>query len=359
MAHCSLSDLRAYCSGNPEARFWMGLDVHKKSYSVAIVDRNEVVFTWSVPANPQSLVQQITDLSLSIEVACFESGPTGFTLARVLSESEIPVIVAAPSKIPRSVSPGSKTDRLDCIKLARYAAKGLIRSIAVPAPQAESERALMRRRHQLTDGIRREKQRIRAMFLYHGIDEPQSVLHWRADFPEQVSNAGFRAREKECIESHLRELLFLIEEQRLVDNHLEKLITSPDHAGEYAAVTSVPGVGFVTGTTFLLEVFEPARFSRAEEVASYLGLAPTVRHSGQKTPRGHLVPVGQRRLRSLLVEASWRWIASDAQAKARYQKILSRTGLPQKAITAMARRLAIVLWRLSLERRAFRTERAA
>ena len=40
-------------------------------------------------------------------------------------------MVAAPSKIPRSVSAGAKTDRLDCLKLARYAAKGLIRPIAI------------------------------------------------------------------------------------------------------------------------------------------------------------------------------------------------------------------------------------
>lgn len=359
MAHSSLSDLRDYCSGNPESHFWMGLDVHKKSYSVAVVDHDEMVFTWTTPANPHSLVKQISDLSLSIETACFESGPTGFTLARVLAESEIPVIVAAPSKIPRSVSPGSKTDRLDCIKLARFAAKGLIRPIAVPTPREESERALLRRRHQLTDGIRRSKQRIRSMFLFHGIKEPEAVIHWKSDFPDHIRSAGFREREKQCIESHLRELLFLIDEQKRIDRQLEELVASPEHAEVYAALISTPGVGFVTGTTYHLEMFDPSRFRRAEEVASHLGLAPMVHHSGQKTPRGHLVPVGQRRLRSLLVEAAWRWIALDEHAKARYHRILSRTGIPQKAITAMARRLAIILWRLSLEQRVYRSEIAA
>lgn len=98
----------------------------------------------------------------------------------------------------------------------------------------------------------------------------------------------------------------------------------------------------------------PERFNRAEEVASYLGLAPMVRHSGQKTPSGRLVPVGQTRLRSLLVEAAWLWRAKDNYAKEHYNRFLSRTGIAQKAITALAHKLAIILWRLSIEQRFYR-----
>ena len=89
-------------------------------------------------------------------------------------------------------------------------------------------------------------------------------------------------------------------------------------------------------------------------MASYLGLAPTVRHSGDKTPRGSLAPVGQKRLRSLLIEAAWIWRTKDPKTGDLYNKLLSTTGVPQKAITALARKLAIILWRLSIEQRAYR-----
>jgi transposase len=85
-----------------------------------------------------------------------------------------------------------------------------------------------------------------------------------------------------------------------------------------------------------------------------LGLAPTVKHSGEKNPRGHLVPVGQKRLRSLLIEVSWIWVAHDKYAANLYHKLLGKTGIPQKAIAAVARKLAIILWRLSIEKRAYR-----
>lgn len=80
----------------------------------------------------------------------------------------------------------------------------------------------------------------------------------------------------------------------------------PAHGGS-RALTSVPGVGPTTAATFLLRMFNPQRLNRPEEIASYLGLAPTVRYSGGNAPRGHLTSDGQNRLRSLLVEESGAW----------------------------------------------------
>ncbi len=95
---------------------------------------------------------------------------------------------------------------------------------------------------------------------------------------------------------------------------------------------TVPGIGLLTAMAFHLEIYKPKRFQREEEIVSYLGLAPTVKHSREKHPRGHLVPVGQKRLRSLLVEASWIWVTHDKYAASLYHKLLGRTGVPQKAI---------------------------
>ena len=263
-------------------------------------------------------------------------------------------MVAAPSKIPRSVSAGAKTDRLDCLKLAHYAAKGLIRPIAIPTAEEESRRALLRRRHQLVDRVRQCKQRIKGFLLYHGFQEPEAIRTWRSDYAEQIAALPLLPEGRMTMESHLRELRFLTQELSDVAEQLAVLNRQPEHQPVMQSLTSVPGVGKVVATTFHLELFRPQRFRRGEEVASYLGLAPTVRHSGDKTPRGSLAPVGQKRLRSLLIEAAWIWRTKDPKAGELYNKLLSTTGVPQKAITALARKLAIILWRLSIEQRAYR-----
>jgi transposase len=57
-----------------------------------------------LPADPSSVVKTLHSNGIHLQGACFEAGPTGFKLARVLKSEDIPVIVAAPSKVPRSVS---------------------------------------------------------------------------------------------------------------------------------------------------------------------------------------------------------------------------------------------------------------
>lgn len=353
MASYILSKIRNQIINNPNHSVWLGLDVHKKSYSIACKVGENQPITWRDPANPAGLIQQLKTEEIEPSGACYEAGPTGFSLARALIEADIPVIVAAPNKVPRSVSPGSKTDRLDCIKLVEFASKGLIKPIAIPSIRNESERALLRRRHQLTDEIRRCKQRIRALFLYHGHDEPEELEHWSKKTLEILLQTSFPLETRQVLQSYLRELKFLMNEREIVERQLQRISRKSPHAKVIEALMSVPGVGFITAMTFHMELFNPERFNRAEEVSSYLGLAPTVRQSGEKHPRGRLVPVGQVRLRSLLIEASWMWVKYDVWAGSYYRKRLSRSGLAQKAIAAVARRLGIILWRLSIEKRAY------
>ena len=356
MAHFSLTDLKEYLSTDSTRTYWMGIDVHKRSYYMALLDGEDNTFSWSGPADNEKLLTLINDMGIRLEGVCYEAGPTGFSLARILQGAGIPVIVAAPNKIPRSVSPGSKTDRLDCLKLARLASKGLIKPIAVPTEEEEAERALLRRRHQLTDEIRRGKQRIKALFLYHGYQIPASVVVWNRESIKDLKSQTLPLEVKMTLESHVRELEFHNEELSTVMKQLRDIGKKPEHRKKLEALKSVPGVGEVVATTFLLELFRPRRFRRSEEVTSYLGLAPTVQQSGERAPRGRLVPVGQKRLRSLLIEAAWIWQSRDEYAHRLYAKLVSKSGVPQKAITALARKLSIILWRLSLEQRAYRPQ---
>ena len=116
---------------------------------------------------------------------------------------------------------------------------------------------------------------------------------------------------------------------------------------------SVPGVGSVLAMTFACEIFRPERFANGERLSSYVGLAPVVSQSGASAATGSLVRTGQQRLRLLLVECSWIHKGRDAGAELMYRRILSRTGLAQKAIVAVARRLLTLLWRLCIENRMY------
>lgn len=100
-------------------------------------------------------------------------------------------------------------------------------------------------------------------------------------------------------------------------------------------------------TKFRLELFQPKRFSREKQTASYLGLAQVAPHSGSGKPHASLKPNGKEKLKTLAVEASWLRMAKDDWARSICRRLLVNTGAAQKAIIGVARDLIIVLGRFT------------
>ena len=354
MARKSLASLEQFVEGFKTHSFLIGVDVHKRSLSVALLRADGKVHTFVSPADPDGLLALIERLGINVSLMAQEAGPTGYGLARAFQSKGVKAIVAAPSRIPRSVAPGAKCDRLDCIRLAELAARGMLKSIAIPTEEEQMLRCLLRRRHSVVDGLRRAKQRIKSFLLLLGKEEPEGLSQWSLKGIDELRRLPLPAAAKSTMESYLRELEFHTQELRRVEAELYALPQTSSQARSVRQMKTVPGVGPVVATTFAMEVFRATRFKRAEELASYLGLAPMVHHSGGKTPSGRIMPVGQKRLRSLLIEAAWMWKYRDPYAAELYNRMLSRMSIPQKAIVAVARRLAIILWRLCVEQRPYR-----
>lgn len=354
--HCirNVSSLDGFVKGFEQTDWWVGIDVHKHSYAVSLRRSDGQMRTWTSPADPQRLLTTFTRMGIMPNAIAQEAGPTGYDLARRFTAAGIAVIVGAPSRIPRPVTAGAKCDRLDCRRLAEYAARGMISSIAIPTVEEEAFRGLVRRRQAVTDHIRQCKQRIKAMLLYHDIPHKPDIASWSAANRALLANLELPIPLRSMLDSLLEELRAHEENQKRIDIQLSHCVdTDPVLSRRLAALTSTPGVGERVGITYLSEVFRPERFTRGDEVASYLELVPMVHHSGEKTPNGRIRPVGQRRLRSLLVEASWTWKSKDPGAQDIYARVLAKTGIAQKAIIAVARRLAEILWRLSIEQRPY------
>ena len=151
---------------------------------------------------------------------------------------------------------------------------GMIRSIAIPTPQQEAQRGLERRRHDIVDSLRRSKQRIKGFLLFLGLPEPEETERWRRGAVEALLALPLDPHARLTLESHFRELTFYQNELSEVEEQLRQMARQHSHV--LTCLQSVPGVGEVVATTFMLELFGPERFHRVEEVTSYLGLAPMV-----------------------------------------------------------------------------------
>src|SRR5262245_44493770 len=111
----------------------VGVDVHKRTYHVAAWSGTRgLIATWVQPASAEALLERLEPLRGRIAAVVYESGPTGFGLARRLEDAGLPVRVIAGSRLLVPPGPEAKSDRLDCRRLAMLSQKGLLHPVRVP-----------------------------------------------------------------------------------------------------------------------------------------------------------------------------------------------------------------------------------
>jgi transposase len=180
------------------------------------------------------------------------------------------------------------------------------------------------------------------------LPEPDGLHHWSKASVEALKAMEMQPDLRLTLDSYLRELDFQEGEKALLEKDIRRNILP-----EGDVLQSVPGVGPVTSSIFRTEIFDPSRFETAGQVASYVGLAPVTSQSGAGSGYSRLIPCGQGKLRSVLVEAAWQLLSREEWALSFYHRMLSHSGKSQKAIVALARKLAVILWRLWLDNRAY------
>ena len=131
----------------------LGLDVHKDTISVAILapdrDGPDVERIPHEEASVRRLVGRLGDPRWLR--ACYEAGPTGYELARLLHRMGVRCEVIAPSLIPKAPGDKVKTDRRDCRRLARLHRAGELVAIRIPTVAEEAVRDLCRARADMVE----------------------------------------------------------------------------------------------------------------------------------------------------------------------------------------------------------------
>ena len=331
------------------SRIWIGVDVHKRSYSVAVYSESGVLHHFVTPADNQGLVEAIQRRGLKVESLVYEAGLTGFGLYRACTAAGIPAMVVSANRIPRASTPSAKTDKIDCIALAKYASTGMLKPIAVPSEEEEAARTIVRRRHAVARELGKTRNIIKSFLVCHSLVEPEGLANWTAASVRALEEMAMLPNFRVTLDSLLRQMHRFEEEKKLLEKAVKSLLPPNDDV-----LQSVPGVGPITSATFRSELFCPDRFERSEKLASFIGLSPVVSRSGESKGNSRLVPCGQGRLRSMLMEAAWILRRKEQWAEDFYQGVLRRSGTFQKAITALARKLAVILWRLWQEGRPYR-----
>ena len=99
MAKVSIAGIRTFVEGSKGKAVHVGIDVHKRSYRVALLRSDGAWKEWTAPSSPKALESTLLPIRSRIGAVVYEAGPCEFGLARRLIRAGIPVIMAVARKL--------------------------------------------------------------------------------------------------------------------------------------------------------------------------------------------------------------------------------------------------------------------
>lgn len=324
-------------------RIFVGLDVHKKSWSVAIIADGVLRERFTQEASCQTLCKHLHRRYPGGEYySVYEAGFCGFWIYRQLNQLGINCIVVNAADIPtKDKERKNKTDRVDAAKLARELSAGSLEKIYVPGKASLGARLLIRTRTQCVAKITRCKNQIKGLLNFHGINTPEDLecRHWSRQYLEFIKGIEFPEKlSRTALDSLLKELLSLRSILLDLNKEIRNLSKNKEYKEDSENLLSIYGVNTIAAMTLLSEIDNIGRFRNLDSLCKYVGLVPSESSSGQTQRTGPLTRRKNNRLRQIIVEISWvaaRYDQSINELFLKYQKRMPK----KKAIIKIGRHI--------------------
>jgi transposase len=325
---------------------YVGIDVHLKSWSVTVLSEHSVLKKFSQNPDASGLHKFLTsNYPGATYHSVYEAGFCGFWIHRKLVELGINNIVVNPADVPTmNKEKLRKTDAVDCGKLARELRSKSLTGIYVPDKAVLEMRSLIRLRSSIVKDTTREKNRIKSLLRFHGMDIPEkftkhSVGNWSKHFLKWLREIELSTEYgRKTLDLHIEQFVrlrgMLLQETRTI-----RSISRTEPFNESVRLlTSVPGIGITTAILLLVELDDISRFPNSDNLAAFIGLTPMCHSSGDEKGVGDITVRKHAALRCAMIEAAWVAIRKDPAMTLAYEGFRKRM-IAQKAIVKIARKL--------------------
>jgi transposase len=323
---------------------YVGIDLHKKSISVCVVDQTKKVldrrrFGCSSPKLIRGYFQ-----SLGVFRAVVEATASYEWLFALLDPLGQGLVLAHPGKMRVIAESVKKSDRLDAQVLAEFLAMDVIPQAHRPSPRQRELRRLTRHRVDLVRDRGRIQTKIRWIVANYNEDHPgMFTIAGRAWLQSTDVSPSDRFALNQLLATWEHLSTQIAQTQKQID-HLEATATDEEKERR-RLLQSVPGVGQTIANTFLAEVGDASRFRSGKRLAAYVGLVPARRESAGKSKDLAITKQGSRHLRWAMIQAAWQAVRYSLYWRTVFEALAKRKG-NKRAVVAIARRLLVVMHRL-------------
>jgi transposase len=297
---------------------------------------------------------------------CFEAGRDGHWLYRALKAAGYDVYEIEPASVSVDRrARRAKSDGVDVDKLVRTLARLLrgefdaCRVVEVPSEAEEDAKRPHREYERLVKEQTSHRNRVKALLFAQGIREFDPMASGRL---ERLAALPIMPRLKAELSRECRRLARIIDDIAEIEAEMKAEIVPSKKARPASAASSTPdpaqtkvaqlyrlkSIGVHFSTVLVREVYYRT-FQNRRGVGQYIGLAPSPFQSGDMARDQGIAKAGNKRARKAMIELSWLWLhhqPDSALSKWFRRRVGDQKGRVRRiAIVAMARKLAVALWR--------------
>jgi transposase len=292
---------------------YLGIDVHKRTYSVTVICDGLIVKRDTIAASPVGLVTYLKHCFAGARIrSAYEAGFSGFTLHRILVQNGVENIVINPASIEVAANDKVKTDRRDSRKLAEQLCAGRLQAIFIPEPEQELRRQLTRTREQIVRQRSRLANQIKSKLHYFGV-LGDGLLDRALNEGSLRQIEGLNLGEELAFALRLLSAQWRFLTLQLTELQQKLRAQARGDAALEPTYRSAPGIGLIGARVLANELGNPARrFHNERELFKFTGLTPTEHSSGESVRRGHISRQGAARIRALCrISSDWTHLISS------------------------------------------------
>jgi transposase len=335
--------------------YFTALDVSLRSISICIVDdTGDVRYEAKIPAEIPRIIACLRKFSADVKIVGFEAGALTQYLTYGLQAAGFGVVCLEARQVNAALSAmRNKTDKNDARGIAQILRTGWYSRVHVKSLESHQIRALLASRKAILKKCVDLENELRGLLRVFGVVLASKVPHGAYDavVREQVEAEPLMLARALLPLLDAREVLYRT--YLKLDNEVKTIVR---HDRICQRLMSVPGVGAITALTFKAAVDDPYRFKRSRTVAAHFGLTPRRYQSGETDNPGRISKAGDPDVRCALYVAAHSLLSRSAEwstLKAWGVRLAKSRG-HRRAVVAVARKLAVIMHKMWVDRTEFR-----
>jgi transposase len=326
-----------------------GLDVHRQFIQVCQLDgKNANRKEYRIGGSAEEIDRWAQGLGPRDQVV-LETTFHSWAIHAIVSQYAGRVVVANSLQVKAIAYAKIKTDKVDAYTLARLLRADFLPSVKLPDEKTWALRQLVSHRRLLVKQRVAVKNTVLATFHRCLIGPPQSDA-FTAPGRRWMRSIELPPAERFLVDNAL-DLLEAIEMRlEAADQELLKRAAIEEQAH---LLMTIPGVGVTVALGLLAAIGDISRFPSPGQLASYFGLVPRVSQSAGRCHHGKITKAGPGNARSLAIEAAQMLARSPSPIATTFYRVRRKKG-HNVAVTALARKLIVLVWYVLQNREPYR-----